>query len=59
MRRGCSTVRADALFDLVILKADFMSDPPGAKATLEQYLQDAPSSHDKHKAAEEKQKELK
>jgi tetratricopeptide (TPR) repeat protein len=54
-----STVRADAMWNLVILKADFMSDPAGAKADLASYLQDAPAGHAKQQAAAEKQKELK
>lgn len=53
-----STARADALFNQAILKIDFTSDLPGGKADLEQYLQEAPSGHAKHQAAEEKRKEL-
>ncbi len=53
-----STPRADALFDKAILKIDFTNDIPGGKADLEQYLQEAPSGHAKHQAAEEKRKEL-
>jgi tetratricopeptide (TPR) repeat protein len=53
-----STPRADALFDKAILKIDFTNDMPGGKADLEQYLQEAPSGHAKHQAAEEKRKEL-
>jgi len=56
-KRGSS--RADALFNLAILKVDFLEDLPGGKKDLEQYLQDAPSSHGKRAAAEEKRKELK
>ncbi len=52
------TVHADALFNLAVLKADFMEDVPGAKADLDQYMQDAPTSHSKRQAAEEKRKEL-
>jgi hypothetical protein len=53
-----SSARADALFNLAILKADFLEDPAGAKADLERYLQESPSSHAKRQAAQEKQKEL-
>jgi tetratricopeptide (TPR) repeat protein len=50
--------RADAIFNLAILKSDFQEDVPGAKRMLEQYLQDAPGNHPKRQAAEEKRKEL-
>lgn len=50
--------RADALYDLVILKAFFTEDLDGAKKDLERYLQDAPTSHPKRKEAEQKRKEL-
>lgn len=50
--------RADAIFNLAILKSDFLEDVPGAKLLLEQYLQDAPGNHPKRQAAEEKRKEL-
>lgn len=53
-----STPRADALFNLALLKLDFLEDPAGGKADLERYLQDAPTSHGKRQAAEEKRKEL-
>lgn len=53
-----STARADALFNLGLLKADFLQDAAGAKADLDQYLQEAPTSHAKRQAAEEKRKEL-
>lgn len=53
-----STSRADAMWDLAILKLDFMEDAPGGKADLDRYLQEAPSGHAKHQAAEEKRKEL-
>ncbi|MBL0213690.1 MAG: tetratricopeptide repeat protein [Myxococcales bacterium] len=53
-----STARADAMFDRAVLKIDFTNDMPGGKADLEQYLQEAPSGHAKHQAAEEKRKEL-
>jgi tetratricopeptide (TPR) repeat protein len=52
------TVHADALFNLALLKSDFLEDVPGAKADLDQYMQDAPTSHGKRQAAEEKRKEL-
>jgi Tfp pilus assembly protein PilF len=53
-----SGVRGDALFDLALLQIDFMNDPASGKATLEQYLQEAPSGHAKRQAAEDKRKEL-
>jgi Tfp pilus assembly protein PilF len=53
-----SFARADALYNLVILKAFFLEDVEGAKSDLERYLQDAPTSHPKRKEAEEKRKEL-
>jgi tetratricopeptide (TPR) repeat protein len=53
-----STPRADAMFNLGLLKADFLNDTAGAKAALDQYLQEAPSSHSKRQAAQEKRKEL-
>jgi len=53
-----SGARADALYDLVILEAFFLEDVASAKKDLERYLQDAPTSHPKRKAAEEKRKEL-
>ena len=52
------SVHADALFNLALLKSDFLEDIPGAKADLDQYMQDAPTSHGKRQAAEEKRKEL-
>jgi tetratricopeptide (TPR) repeat protein len=53
-----SFARADALYNLVILKAFFLEDVEGAKSDLERYLQDAPTSHPKRTEAEEKRKEL-
>lgn len=53
-----STPRADAMFDAAILALDYMNDAPGGKAALERYLQEAPFSHAKRQAAEEKRKEL-
>ena len=53
-----SAARADAMFDLALLRADFMNDPTGAKVDLDRYLQEAPSGHAKRQAAEEKRKEL-
>ncbi|MBA3818643.1 MAG: tetratricopeptide repeat protein [Deltaproteobacteria bacterium] len=55
-RRG--TPRADAMFNVALLKVDFLEDPAGGKADLDRYLQEAPSSHSKRQAAEEKRKEL-
>ena len=53
-----SNARADALYDLVILQAYFLEDVEAAKANLERYMQDAPTSHSKRQEAEEKRKEL-
>lgn len=53
-----STWRADALFNIAILMIDFNNDPAGGKAALERYLQEAPTSHAKRQAAEDKRKEL-
>jgi tetratricopeptide (TPR) repeat protein len=54
-----SSARADALWNLAILKLDFTEDAAGGKADLERYLQDAPSSHAKRQDAENKCKEVK
>ena len=54
-----STARADAMWNLAILKLDFMEDAAGGKADLERYLQEAPTSHAKRRTAENKCKELK
>lgn len=53
-----SAPRVDAMFNLGMLKADFLQDAAGAKSELDQYLQEAPSGHAKRSAAEEKRKEL-
>ena len=53
-----SFARADALYDLVVLNEFFLEDLASAKQLLEQYLQDAPTSHPKRKEAEDKRKEL-
>ena len=53
-----STPRADAMFDLAILSLDYMNDAVAGKAALERYLQEAPTSHAKRQAADEKRKEL-
>jgi tetratricopeptide (TPR) repeat protein len=55
-RRG--TPRADAMFDVAILALDYMNDPAAGKTALERYLQEAPVSHAKRQAAEEKRKEV-
>lgn len=55
-RRG--TARADAMFNLALLKLDFLEDTVGGKAELERYLQEAPIGHAKRQIAEEKRKEL-
>jgi Tfp pilus assembly protein PilF len=54
-----STARADALFNVAILKLDFTNDAEGGKAELERYMQEAPTGHAKRQAAEEKCKEVK
>jgi tetratricopeptide (TPR) repeat protein len=54
-----STNRADALWNLALLKIDFMEDPAGGKAELERYLQEAPTSHSKRQDVENKCKEVK
>ena len=53
-----SSARADAMYNIALLKLDFLEDPAGGKADLDRYLQEAPSGHSKHQAAEEKRKEL-
>ncbi len=53
-----SSARADALFNVAILRLDFQNDAAGGKADLERYLQEAPSNHSKRPAADEKRKEL-
>lgn len=54
-----STARADAMWNLAILKLDFMEDAAGGKQDLERYLQEAPSGHAKRQDAENKCKEVK
>jgi len=53
-----STARADAMFDVAMLKLDFLEDAVGGKADLDRYLQEAPIGHAKRQTAEEKRKEL-
>jgi Tfp pilus assembly protein PilF len=53
-----STPRSDALYDLALLKLDFLNDAAGGKADLDRYLQEAPTSHSKRQDAESKRKEL-
>jgi len=53
-----STARADAMYDVALLEIDYMNDAASGKADLERYLQEAPTSHAKHQAAEEKHREL-
>jgi len=53
-----SSARADAMYDIAMLKLDFLNDAAGGKADLDRYLQEAPTSHAKRGAAEEKRKEL-
>jgi tetratricopeptide (TPR) repeat protein len=54
-----STPRADAMWNLALLKIDFMEDPSGGKSELERYLQEAPSGHAKRQDVENKCKEVK
>ena len=54
-----STARADALWNLAVLKLDFTEDAAGGKAALERYLQEAPAGHAKRQDAENKCKEVK
>ena len=54
-----SDSRADAMFNLALLKIDFLQDTVGGKVDLERYFNEAPSGHSKRAAAEEKRKELK
>ncbi len=53
-----STERADAMYDLALLELDFLQNAAAGKTALERYLQEAPSSHSKRQAADEKRKEL-
>ncbi len=53
-----STARADAMFNLAVLKLDFQQDMVGGKADLERYLQEAPSNHAKRTAADDMRKGL-
>ena len=54
-----STPRADAMWNLALLKLDFMEDLAGGKTELERYMQEAPTSHAKRQEAENKCKEVK
>jgi len=47
------------MWNLALLKIDFMEDIPGGKADLERYLQEAPSSHSKRQDVDNKCKEVK
>lgn len=53
-----STARADAMWNLSILKLDFTEDAAGGKADLERYLQEAPANHARRQDAESKCKEV-
>jgi Flp pilus assembly protein TadD len=53
-----SRARGDALWNLAVLKSDFLEDTAGAKGDLERFLQDAGTRHPKRQAAEQKRKEL-
>ena len=54
-----SSAHADALWNLAIMKLEFLEDAAGGKADLERYLQEAPADHGKRKDAENKCKEVK
>jgi Tfp pilus assembly protein PilF len=54
-----SSARADAMWNLAILKIDFVQDEAGGKADLERYLQEAPTSHAKRQDAESRCKDVK
>ena len=54
-----SDTHADALWNLAILKIDFLQDEAGGKQDLERYLQEAPSGHSRRQDAENKCKEVK
>lgn len=54
-----STPRADAMWNLAILKIDFMEDPAGGKSELERYMQEAPSNHAKRQDVTNKCMEVK
>lgn len=54
-----SAARADAMWNLAILKIEFVEDPAGGRTELERYLQEAPTSHAKRQDAENKCKEVK
>ena len=45
------------MWNLAILKLDFLEDAAGGKTELERYLQEAPTSHAKRQDAENKCKE--
>ena len=54
-----SNARADAMWNLAVLKIDFAEDTAGGKTELERYLQEAPTGHSKRQEAEAKCKEVK
>jgi tetratricopeptide (TPR) repeat protein len=54
-----SSARADAMWNLAMLKLEFVNDEAGGKADLERYLQEAPTSHAKRADAETRCKTLK
>ena len=54
-----STPRADAMWNLAILKIDFMDDAAGGKSELERYMQEAPSNHAKRQDVTNKCMEVK
>jgi tetratricopeptide (TPR) repeat protein len=54
-----SSARADAMWNLAVLKLDFTNDPAGGKADLARYLQEAATGHSKRKEAEDLCNQLK
>ncbi len=54
-----SSPRADAMWNLAVLKLDFTENEAGGKADLVRYLQEAPSSHAKRQDAETRCKDVK
>jgi tetratricopeptide (TPR) repeat protein len=53
-----SRVRADALWNLVVLEMDFVMNEGNARSAIARYLDAAPGKHEKRKEALERQKEL-
>ncbi|GAB4513860.1 MAG: hypothetical protein Tsb0020_32240 [Haliangiales bacterium] len=53
-----SRVRGDALFNVAVLKMNFLEDEAGAGVAFERFLQEAPRNHPSRSLAEQKKKEL-